>query len=358
MILSHQLLNADQDSPCPYFSECGGCDFLDLSEETYRALKQKSLNHNYQDANWIWVGPHSRRRINLQISGKNELGFFAEKSKKIVEIADCFVAEKPISDLILPLKNFLKTQEQNLFTQVTVTLFDNGLDLVFNASRELNFSQTQKLLGLGKEKNFNVSYRIKNITLPVFLVRKNQLFYPDFKIELESDIFIQATRLGLASITKIIRDFLSQNKKIKNIADIYAGFGAYSFAIVDLAKSITAFEGDKKMVDSINKNAAANDFASKIKAEVSDLFSNPVSKRDLKDFDLAILNPPRNGASPQALEIAKSPLKNVIYVSCNPESFTRDAKILIDSGFKITNLTALDQFYSTKHLELIGIFQK
>ena len=112
------------------------------------------------------------------------------------------------------------------------------------------------------------------------------------------------------------------------------------------------------MVDSINKNAAANNFASKLKAEAEDLFSCPVVKRTLDKLDLAIINPPRNGASPQVLEIAKSTLKNVIYVSCNPESFTRDAKILIDSGFTITKLTALDQFYSTKHLELIAIFQK
>jgi 23S rRNA (uracil1939-C5)-methyltransferase len=53
-----------------------------------------------------------------------------------------------------------------------------------------------------------------------------------------------------------------------------------------------------------------------------------------------------------------SPLKNLIYVSCNPESFKRDAKILIDAGFKIKNLTAIDQFYATKHLELVAIFQK
>ena len=345
-------------TPCPYFYECGGCDFLDLDEKTYRELKQKTLEETYPNANWIWVGPHSRRKINLQVSGKNILGFFNKKSKTIVEIENCFVAEEKISELILPLKNFLKTQEQNLFTQITITSFDNGLDLIFGANRELNFQQSQKLLNFGKEKNINISYRAKSGVTPVFMLRQNQLFYPDFKINLDSGIFIQATRSGLASITKIIRDFLIKNKNIKNIADIYSGFGAYSFAIVDLAKSISAFEGDPGMANSISKNAAANGFGNKIKAETCDLFINPVDKRDLNKFDLAIMNPPRNGAGPQSLEICKSTLKNVIYVSCNPESFMRDAKILIDSGFKITNLTALDQFYSTNHLELIAIFEK
>ncbi|MBP7709534.1 MAG: class I SAM-dependent RNA methyltransferase [Rickettsiales bacterium] len=352
---SSQALNT---SPCPYFVSCGGCDFLDLSEENYREIKQKNLGENLQTNNWIWVGPHSRRKINLQIGPKNQIGFFAKKSKNITEIENCFVAEKEISDLILPLKNFLKSQDQNLFTQISVTLFDNGLDLIFTAKKDLNFSQTQKLLGFGQEKNLNISCRVNNRVAPIFIKRKNQIFYPDFKIDLGPEIFIQATKKGLGSIVKIIRDFLEQNKNIKNIVDIYAGFGAYSFAVIDLAKSVFAFEGDEQMVKSINKNAALNDLAHKLRAEVCDLVASPIHKRDLAKFDLAIINPPRNGASPQVLEISKSTLKNVIYVSCNPESFARDSKILIDSGFRITSLTALDQFYSTKHLELITILQR
>lgn len=349
---------ADETSPCPYFADCGGCDFLDLSDADYQKLKQETIAETYPNVDWIWVGPHSRRKINLQIGAKNQIGFFAKKSKDLVEIESCFVVEKQISDLILSLKNLLKTQDQNLFTNISITLFDNGLDLIFSAGKELNFLQTQKLLHFGQEKNLNISYRIKDHVAPIFITRKNQIFYPDFKIDLGSEIFIQATRAGLNSIIKIIRDFLGENKNIKNIADIYAGFGAYSFAIIDLVKSISAFEGDEKMVNLINKNAAANGIANKLKSEICDLFASPIHKRDLNKFDLAIINPPRNGASPQALEISKSLLKNVIYVSCNLESFTRDSKILIDSGFKIKSLTALDQFYSTKHLELVAIFQK
>lgn len=352
------LSQAPNVTPCPYFALCGGCDFLDLSEENYRRLKKNIIEKYFPEAQWIWVGPHSRRKINLQIGPKNQVGFFAKKSKELAEIEACFVAEKEISDLIPHLKNFLKTQEQNFFSQISITLFDNGLDLVFAGKKELTFSQSQKLLQFGKEQNLNISYRIKDHVTPIYIIRKNQIFYPDFKIDLGSEIFIQATKFGLASIIKIIRNFLLENKNLKNIADIYSGFGAYSFAIIDLAKSISAFEGDVKMVDAINKNAAANNFASKLKAEVCDLFASPIHRRDLNKLDLAIINPPRNGASPQILEISKSQLKNLIYVSCNYESFMRDAKILIDSGFKITNLTALDQFYSTKHLELIAIFRK
>ncbi len=316
---------------------------------------QKLLGEYCSNIGWISVGGHSRRRVTFQIDGKNRLGFFTEKSHNLVEIENDPSAEKEISALIYPLKNFLKTQEQNFYSQASVTLFDNGLDLVLTAKKEPNFSQVQKLIAFAKEKNLNISSRVKDSISPIFLLRKNQIFFTDFKIDLDSDIFIQATKSGLENIIKIIRSGVSQPI---HVADIYAGFGAYSFGIHDLAKSICAFEGSQKMIDLLNKNAAANDLGSKIKGAVRDVFSSPLTARELKLFDLVIINPPRNGASPQVLEIAKSQIKNLIYVSCNPESFRRDAKILIDAGFKIKNLTAIDQFYATKHLELIANFGK
>ncbi len=343
------------DVPCPYFFKCGGCDFLDLSEEKYRKLKQEQLA---TEADWIWVGAGSRRRIILQINKKNQLGFFAKKSHEIVEIEKCFVAEEKISQAIAPIKNFISKQEQNLFTQVAITLFDNGLDIVFGLTKELNFLQSQKTIAFAKENNFNVSAKIKNHLTPIFITRKNQIFFSDFKIDLDSEIFIQATKSGLESITKIIRNFIVAQQNIKNVVDIYAGFGAYSFAICDLVKLVQAFEGSETMVNSINKNAAANHLSQKISATVCDLFSTPITARELNKFDLAIINPPRNGASPQVQEISKSTLKNLVYVSCNPQSFSRDYKILAQAGFRILKTYALDQFYSTKHLELIVILTK
>lgn len=366
-----------------------------LNEKSYRESKQKNLENllgEYcENIEWIWIGGNSRRKVAFQIDGKNRLGFFAEKSHDLIEINDGDLVEKEIAELIPLLKNFLKTQEQNFFTQISVTLFDNGLDIIFSAKKELTFSQTQKLTAFAKEQNFNISYRIKDQLTPIFLVRKNQIFYPNFNIELTSDIFIQATKAGLENIVKIIRRALldvlldgisnpvhmfaskektqihspltqtvsrGQEAPTRNVIDLYAGFGAYSFAIQDLAKSILAVEGDQVMADLIKKNAATNNLSNKIKSEIRDLFGDPVTKNELKKFDLAIVNPPRNGASPQVSEIAKSAIKNLIYVSCNPESFKRDAKILIDAGFKIKSITALDQFYDSKHLELVSIFIK
>jgi 23S rRNA (uracil1939-C5)-methyltransferase len=337
-----------------------------LSEKLYRESKKKNLENLLgkfcSNIDWIWIGAHSRRKVTFQIDGKNHLGFFAEKSHNVVEIDEDPLAEKEISQLIPCLKNFLKNQEQNFYTQAMVTLFDSGLDVILTATKTLDFSQAKKLTDFAKSQNFNISLRVKNNITPIFLTRKNQIFYSNFKIDLDSDIFIQATKAGLESIIKIIQSTiqvpLSRGVGGLHVADIYAGFGAYSFAIQDLVKSISAFEGDEKMVALISKNVAANNLGNKIKSEMRDLFVNPLTKKELNKFTLAIINPPRNGAAPQVSEISKSALKNLIYVSCNPESFARDATTLINSGFKILTITALDQFYSTKHLEVVGVFER
>lgn len=347
---------------CSHFPECGGCNFLDLSPEAYQKTKQDLIKDQYSpiatNTNWVWVGPHSRRKVTLQISKKNVLGFFAAKSNNIVEINSCFVAEQAISDLILPLKNLLLRQGQNLFSQAVITLFDNGLDLVLKTRKELSFVQTQKLLEFAKKHHLNISYLFENHLSPILLLRKNQIFYDGFKVDLEPNIFIQATKLGLDVISQFIRHFLEENKKVKNVVDIFSGFGSYSFAIQDLVSSVTGFEGDKKMVDLMNKNIVDNGFKKKVIAQNHDLFFTPINHRDLNKFDLAIINPPRNGATPQVKQLVKSNIKNIIYVSCNPKTFKLDSKILIDSGFKIKKIIALDQFYSTHHLELLTVFQK
>lgn len=347
---------------CEFFDKCGGCDLLDLSDDLYQNTKKEALNKtlsglNFDDISYNFIGPKSRRRVNLHINSKNQLGFFAKKSRNIVEIDNCYVACEQISDFIILLKKFVKKQDYGLFSGASLSYFDNGLDLVVSVKKDLDFLQMQKWTAFAKEHDINVSYRVKGFVTPIYLARTNQIYYDKFKLDLDSKTFLQATQDGLKSIIVVIREFLKNNPDIKNIADIYSGYGAYSFAICDLV-NVRAFEGSDNMVKLINKNAASNALSHRVKAMHKDLFQDAIDKRELRDFDSAIINPPRNGATPQIKEIAKSGLKSLVYVSCNPKSFAFDAKILEEGGFVITDLVALDQFHGSRHMELIATFSR
>ncbi|MBT3928009.1 MAG: RNA methyltransferase, partial [Rhodospirillaceae bacterium] len=79
---------------------------------------------------------------------------------------------------------------------------------------------------------------------------------------------------------------------------------------------------------------------------------------ELKPFDAVIFDPPRAGAKAQAETLAASQVARIAAVSCNPASFARDARILIDGGYRLSALTPIDQFLWSSHIELVAIFQR
>ena len=336
--------------------------FLPENEEIYRQNKKNSLKKTLQDlavdVEFIWVGQESRRRVIFQIDNKNNLGFFKERTKELIEIDEYLLAEKSINLLIKPLKAFLKKQQQNFIHQVVLTSFDNGLDLIFRCHRNADLIEELKFINFAKEHFLNCSFSVKQNLIPLFFSRKNQIFCEDLKLNLEGDIFLQATKSGLEHIINFLRKEISAQKDVKKIADIYAGFGVYSFALHDLKASFSCFEGSQSMVDVIKSNAKNLQLSQKIQAQCRDLYGDPLTAKELSEFDNVIINPPRNGAEPQIKNIAKSKIKSLQYISCNPETFARDAKNLIDLNYNIINIIALDQFYSTNHLELLASFVK
>jgi 23S rRNA (uracil1939-C5)-methyltransferase len=335
-------------------------NLIAINQQQYRQEKtdklQKLLENYYpKNIDFIWINEGSRRKITLQIDSQNKIGFFKHKSHDLIEIEEYLLADNNISQLLPIVKDFLKNQEQNLFLQLIITLFDNGLDLVFVSNRALNFTQRDQILQFAKNNKCNLSIKIKNDIEPIYLPKINQIFVNDLHLQVNSEVFLQATKSGLESIINFIKTHIINSQ---NIVDIYSGFGIYSFGLHDLVKKIDCFEGSKSMVDLLNFNAKNFQLNHKIHGFERDLFFTPLTTLELKKYDCAIINPPRNGALPQVEQLAKSNVNKIIYVSCNPNSFARDIKILIESYFKLTNIIAIDQFYNTNHLELVAIFKR
>jgi len=360
----------DAKNKCRYFPECGGCLYLDLDEESYQNKKReiffdafkrysKTFLNIENISRFKWIGPGSRRRLSLKVDNKNNIGFHKKLTNEIIRIDKCYIAESDISSTISELQTVLYQFENFLITEIVITKFDNIVDIIFKCKRELNISQQNKLLNFAKINKINLSVNIGNKFQPLIINSKPKLkLINNLTLNLNPDIFVQATKLGEEIIAKIIYDFIINNfnKKI-SLIDIYAGYGSYSFMLSNLASKISCFEGVESMINIIKSNISSNSI-SNIFPALRDLYLYPVSEGELNKFDLAILNPPRNGAMPQVKMLTKSLIKNFIYVSCNPETFARDSYYAIENGFKIEQITVLDQFFGSKHLELISIFKK
>lgn len=155
---------------------------------------------------------------------------------------------------------------------------------------------------------------------------------------------------------KLIEFVVENLKNSKKVADLYAGCGTFSFPLVKTAKYIGAYEGSEAMVSAIYSASTKNGLDNKINATERDLFKKPLSEKELNNFDAVVINPPRNGALPQIKNISKSNINKVVMVSCNPETFKRDSKNLLQNSFKISSLQPVDQFLYSQHMEIAACF--
>ena len=356
-----------KDAECEYFDRCGGCSLQHLKDDFYLDFKKKNIreaiarnNLDFNDEiNFIEIGKNSRRRVSFHVTNDNNLGFFQENSNELVKISHCLMLEKDLSDLIPDLQNLLNNLPSGIIDSISICKFDNVLDVVFGFKKlEISIEVSEKLSEFAERNgNVNLSSKFTTSITPIFQKFKPRISLGEINIDLPNGVFLQATKKGQEAIIKQISEFV-KNNKIENVVDIYSGIGTYGFSILNNVSKISAFEGERRMVNVINKNAKSNIISHKIEAFKRDLDSNPLQEDELHGFDLAIINPPRNGARYQSLKLAKSSIRNIIMVSCDLVTFARDAKILIDSGFKIDKLTSIDQFYYTPHIELVAIFTK
>jgi 23S rRNA (uracil1939-C5)-methyltransferase len=336
-------------------------DLLQYRQQKINNLNQILTSLNFANQNllpltnqdFIWLESNSRRRISLQINHQNQIGFFIPKTHQVIEVQQLNITVEQISHFIPIVNNFIKSQEQSLFYQLTITEFDNGIDLVFSTKKNLNFKQQQTLIDFAKTNNCNVSLKFNQQIQPIFIHHFNKININNLSLQVNSEIFIQATKIGLESIVKFISDRL---QNFQAIADLYCGAGIYAFGNHHQLKNIDCFEGNQNMIDLVNLNAKNLQLNHKIKGINRDLVFSPLNLNELKKYQAVIINPPRSGAYAQAIQLSQSKLEKIIYVSCNPLSFVKDAKKLIETYFKITKIIAIDQFYATNHLELVAEF--
>jgi 23S rRNA (uracil1939-C5)-methyltransferase len=343
------------ESICPYFNECGGCNFLCLSNDKYYEYKMnliKNLGFNLSD--FIKVYSNSRRRVVFKVKN-NKLGFFKKDSNNLIQIDNCILLENAINNLIPKLVILIK---KLFILEIAITSYENGLDLLITLKKELDFNQNKILTDFARSCSevISISYKIDD-SLPFLFFQKSKptlTFDNGVKIEINSGVFLQATLNGQKAITKII---ISDLKSCKNVLDLYCGIGTYTFPLSSFTK-VCAIEGNHDMIKTLNCNIKLNKLSDKISSECRDLVNSPLLKVELNKFEGIVINPPRNGAKSQCQNIANSNVKTIVMVSCNPHTFKIDCEILLNGGYTLSYICGIDQFYETQHLEVVGIFKK
>ncbi len=364
-----RLLAVEKASPervapfCPHFGICGGCAIQHWEGERYRAWKRSIVVETLAQAKLARdVGPlldahgAGRRRITLHARiGTHDVlkvGFAAANSHDIVPVDRCPILDPGLSgalDAAWALTERLNATAKPLDIQITAT--GNGLDVDVRGSGPLPAPAIAALSEVAEQ------HRLARLTRHgelVLMRAQPTIAFGAAQVMLPPGSFLQATVAGEETLAAQVAEHC---RRARHIADLFCGVGPFALRLA--AKSrISAFDSDAGAVTALQQAANSTPGLKPVRAEARDLFRRPLMPQELRDYDAIVFDPPRQGAQAQAQQLAASKIPVVVAVSCNVATFARDARILIDGGYRLEAVTPVDQFRHTPHVELVARFAR
>ncbi|MGE5723074.1 MAG: class I SAM-dependent RNA methyltransferase [Sphingomonadales bacterium] len=351
------------EPPCRHFPECGGCQLQHLDDESYRQFVADRIlsalaAQGIAEPELLPVHlspPNSRRRAALSGERRGSrvlLGFRAEASHRVIDMRECFILCPELFVLVEPLRGLLATlMPKRRSAQVRMSLADQGVDLLIENVEAEGLAAAEALTG------FAQAHGLARLSLDEGLGPQTW-WEPDpvtvtlsgVPVPLPHNAFLQATRDGEAALVGAVRRAAAG---AQTCADLFAGLGTFALA---LDGRIFAAEGGRDAVLALK--AGANQAGRPVVVEHRDLFRRPLDGRELARFEAVVLDPPRAGAKEQVAQLAASPVPRIAYASCNPATFARDARTLIDGGYRIEWIQPVGQFRWSTHVELAAAFTR
>jgi 23S rRNA (uracil1939-C5)-methyltransferase len=345
--------SADRVEPfCPYFGTCGGCALQHAGPETYAAFKrglvETALSHagiTVPVAPLVGAQGTGRRRTTLHIR-KHGAGYARARTHDILDIAVCPILVPALQKAAPRLAHLLHGMAGD--GDVAITATDTGLDLAVKSERKPRpeaiaaFAQTYKLARLA----WNGEVR--------FMARPPAIKMGRALLEPPVGSFLQATQKAEETLSEHV---ISAVGKAKAVADLFCGVGPFALRLAENAR-VFAADSDKPATAALAKAVRFTQGLKPVTTLARDLFRDPLAPVELQPYDAVVFDPPRAGAEGQARELARSKVKTVVAVSCEPKTFARDAAILIAGGYRLDSVTPIDQFAWSAHVEVVGVFRR
>lgn len=356
--------SAERIAPfCAHFSVCGGCAIQHWEAGAYRAWKRRMIVETLAQAGIATevaplIDAHGagRRRITLHARmGTHEVlkvGFAAASSHDIIPIDRCPILDPALDgalDAAWALAEALVPVKKPLDIQVTATR--SGLDIDVRGSGPLSAAAIAKLSAIAQR------HRLARLTRHgelVLLRNPPDITIGTALVTLPPGSFLQATVAGEEALAALVVDHC---KRAKHVADLFCGVGPFALRLAARSR-VSAFDSDAGAVSALQKAVTSTSGLKPVKAEARDLFRRPLMPQELRDTDAVVFDPPRQGAQAVATQLAASKVPVVVAVSCNVATFARDAKILIDGGYRIEGVAPVDQFRHTPHIEMVARFSR
>ena len=349
---------------CKHFGQCGGCALQHWSLAEYHRWKRDLVVEALAQAGLVapvdeqMIDAHGEGRRRCVLHARRgahdvlEVGFSAPRAHHIVPIDACPVLAPSLAGAVKAawaIADALGNSAKPLDIQFTAA--DNGLDADLRGSGALGAAEIAALAAVAGEHKLARLTRHGELVVqrvqPVLRVGRAN-------VPLPPAAFLQATAEGEAALARLV---IAHVGAAKNIADLFCGVGPFALRLAEQAR-IVAADNDAAAVEALKRAAAGTSGLKPIEAARRDLFRRPYVAGELKAFDAVVFDPPRQGAEAQARELATSGVPVVVAVSCDANTFARDAAILSAGGYRLARVTAVDQFRYSNHVEIVAKFAR
>lgn len=362
------ILEASPDRvepPCPHFTVCGGCALQHMAPQAYAAWKHAQVEAALRPRGIVAsidalqpAQPRSRRRATFSATRSRKtltLGYHAKASHTIIPIVKCPLVVPEI-ERALPALGVLVGHglARNAHASLLVTATASGLDVAVTGGKTLDGPLRAELA-----KQTAIA-DLARLSWDGEIVAERRAPFVDLSglgLTPPPGAFLQPTIDGEAALVRLVREGVGGAGRI---ADLFAGCGTFAAALAPHA-AVHVVESEAASLAALARAVREQGPMLRFKPvtpETRDLVRRPMLASELKPFDAVVFDPPRAGAATQAAELAKSVVPIVVGVSCNPATFARDARTLIDGGYRLKRLTPVDQFLWSPHIEVVGIFTR
>jgi 23S rRNA (uracil1939-C5)-methyltransferase len=356
--------SAERIAPiCAHFGVCGGCAVQHWSSARYRAWKRNLVVEALRQAGLEapvgdLVDGHGegRRRVVFHARrGAHDVlgvGFSAARTHHIVAIDRCPVLAKALEPALpaaWAIAEALGAAGKALDIQATAT--DAGLDIDVRGSGPLTPLLTASLAGVAAARHLARLTRHGEL---VAQQRPPTLRIGRATVALPPGAFLQATAAGEAVLSRHVLDAC---RTASTVADLFAGVGPFALRLAERAR-VVAVDDDEAAIGALKRAAASTAGLKPIATETRDLFRRPLLTEELNGFDTVVFDPPRQGAHAQSRELAASRVALIVAVSCNPATFARDIRHLVDGGYRLVAVTPVDQFRYSAHVEIVARLER
>ncbi|MBI2718540.1 MAG: class I SAM-dependent RNA methyltransferase [Rhizobiales bacterium] len=358
-LVSIESQSLDRIPPfCSYFGRCGGCLLQHFDQSAYRSWKRGLVQAAFAKrgidaavADLVDAHGQGRRRASLHVrrhDGVLKAGFMALRSHDLQDIDRCPILVPMLDraiDVARSIGEFLGDCD------VALTATNGGVDAAAKAGRKVVEFHVPKLAILARKLD------LARLTVNgeiIVVHRSPAVNMGAATVILPPNAFLQATEAGETVLAGLVT---SAAVGAKRVADLFCGCGPFALRLAASAR-VTAVDSDKPSIAALGEAARRTTGIKPFAVSTRDLSKEPLTAAELKEFDAVVFDPPRAGAEAQARQFAKSKVGTVVAVSCEPSTLVRDAGILMGGGYRLEQVTPVDQFKWSPHVEMVAVFRR